>query len=136
MKLNVKLDNNTLDQYDKALSTYKEWKSFYRDIKLSTLLEGSKVQLDIDEINKIGLINNLISIENPGELESIGFSISGMIFIIKGNSIEKLTLRVEFLKTEFGQVLKNIYEAGIEIEVRQVFTEKNVNFIIDIPKIK
>lgn len=133
MKLNVKLNNNTLDQYDKALSTYNEWKSFYRDIKLSTLLEGKKVQFDVDNIQKIGMV---VTLENPGKLQTMAFTISGMTFIIKDNNIEKLTLEAEFLETECGQKLKEIYDAGIELEVRQVFTERNVSFTIDLPETK
>ena len=136
MELNVKLNNNTLDQYDKALSTYNEWKSFYRDIKLSTLLEGKKVQFDIDNIQKIGMVHDFVTLENPGKLQTMAFSISGMTFIIKDNNIEKLTLEAEFLETDCGKKLKEIYDAGIELEVRQVFTERNVSFTIDLPKTK
>lgn len=136
MKLNVKLNNNTLDQYDKALSTYNEWKSFYRDIKLSTLLEGKKVQFDIDNIQKIGMVHDFVTLENPGKLQTMAFSISGMTFIIKDNDIEKLTLEAEFLETDCGKKLKEIYDAGIELEVRQVFTERNVSFTIDLPQTK
>ncbi len=85
MKLDVKLNNNTLDQYDKALSTYNEWKSFYRDIKLSTLLEGKRVQFDIDNIQKIGMVHDFITLNNGNKLDTMAFSISGMTFIIKGN---------------------------------------------------
>ena len=136
MKLNVKLNNNTLDQYDKALSTYNEWKSFYRDIKLSTLLEGKKVQFDIDNIQKIGMVHDFVTLENPGKLQTMAFSISGMTFIIKDNNIENLTLEAEFLETDCGKKLKEIYDAGIELEVRQVFTERNVSFTIDLPETK
>lgn len=136
MKLNVKLNNNTLDQYDKALSTYNEWKSFYRDIKLSTLLEGKKVQFDVDNIQKIGMVHDFITLENTGKLQTMAFSISGMTFIIKDNDIEKLTLEAEFLETDCGKKLKEIYDAGIELEVRQIFTEKNISFTIDLPQTK
>lgn len=136
MELNVKLDNNTLDQYDKALSTYNEWKSFYRDIKLATLLEGKKIQFDIDNIQKIGMVHDFITIENPGKLQTMAFSISAMTFIIKDNTIEKLTLNAEFLETDCGKKLKEIYDAGIELEVRQIFTDKNVSFTIDLPETK
>ncbi len=134
MKLNVKLNNNTLDQYDKALSTYNEWKSFYRDIKLSTLLEGKKVQFDVDNIQKIGMVQDFITLENPGKLQTMAFSIGGMTFIIKDNNIEKLTIEAEFLETDCGKKLKEIYDAGIELEVRQVFTERNISFTIDLPE--
>ena len=136
MKLNVKLNNNTLDQYDKALSTYNEWKSFYRDIKLSTLLEGKKVQFDVDNIQKIGMVHDFVTLENTGKLQTMAFSISGMTFIIKDNNIEKLTLEAEFLETDCGKKLKRIYDAGIELEVRQVFTERNISFTIDLPETK
>jgi hypothetical protein len=136
MELNVKLNNNTLDQYDKALSTYNEWKSFYRDIKLSTLLEGKKVQFDVDNIQKIGMVHDFVTLENPGKMQTMAFSISGMTFIIKDNNIEKLTLRAEFLETECGQKLKELYDTGIELEVRQVFTDRNVSFTIDLPEMK
>ena len=134
MELNVKLNNNTLDQYDKALSTYNEWKSFYRDIKLSTLLEGKKVQFDVDNIQKIGMVQDFVTLENPGKLQTMAFSISGMTFIIKDNNIEKLTIEAEFLETDCGKKLKEIYDAGIELEVRQVFTERNISFTIDLPE--
>lgn len=134
MELNVKLNNNTLDQYDKALSTYNEWKSFYRDIKLSTLLEGKKVQFDIYNIQKIGMVHDFVTLENPGKMQTMAFSISGMTFIIKDNNIERLTLEAEFLETECGKKLKEIYDAGIELEVRQVFTERNISFTIDLPE--
>lgn len=136
MKLNVKINNNTLDQYDKALSTYNEWKSFYRDIKLSTLLEGKKVQFDVDNIQKIGMVNDFVTLENPGKMQTMTFNISGMTFIIKDNNIERLTLEAEFLETECGKKLKEIYDAGIELEVRQVFTERNISFTIDLPETK
>lgn len=136
MKLNVKINNNTLDQYDKALSTYNEWKSFYRDIKLSTLLEGKKVQFDVDNIQKIGMVNDFVTLENPGKMQTMAFNISGMTFIIKDNNIEKLTIEAEFLETECGKKLKEIYDAGIELEVRQVFTERNISFTIDLPETK
>ena len=136
MELNVKLNNNTLDQYDKALSTYNEWKSFYRDIKLSTLLEGKKVQFDVDNIQKIGMVNDFVTLENPGKMQTMAFNISGMTFIIKDNNIEILTLEAEFLETECGKKLKEIYDAGIELEVRQVFTERNISFTIDLPETK
>jgi len=136
MELNVKLNNNTLDQYDKALSTYNEWKSFYRDIKLSTLLEGKRVQFDIDNIQKIGMVHDFVTLENPGKLQTMAFSISGMTFIIKDNNIEKLTLEAEFLETDCGKKLKELYDAGIELEVRQVFTDRNVSFTIDLPETK
>ena len=35
-----------------------------------------------------------------------------------------------------GKKLKEIYDAGIELEVRQVFTERNVSFTIDLPETK
>jgi hypothetical protein len=136
MELNVKLNNNTLDQYDKVLSTYNEWKSFYRDIKLSTLLEGKKVQFDIDNIQKIGMVHDFVTLENPGKMQTMAFNISGMTFIIKDNNIERLTLEAEFLETECGKKLKEIYDAGIELEVRQVFTERNISFTIDLPETK
>lgn len=128
MKLDVKLKNNTLDQYDKALSTYKEWKSFYRDIKLSTLLEGKKIQFDIDNIQKIGTLSG-----SSGKLVSeMCFIVSEMCFIIKDNNIEKLTLEVEFLETDCGKKIKEICKHNLEeIEITQIFTERNINFTIN-----
>jgi hypothetical protein len=67
-------------------------------------------------------------------MQTMAFNISGMTFIIKDNTIEKLTLKAEFLETECGQKLKILYDAGIELEVRQVFTDRNVSFTIDLPE--
>ncbi len=134
MKLDVKLNNNTLDQYDKALSTYNEWKSFYRDIKLSTLLEGKRVQFDIDNIQKIGMVHDFITLNNGNKLDTMAFSISGMTFIIKGNDIEKLTLKAEFLETDCGRKLKELYESGVELEVQQNIKGKSISFTITLEK--
>ena len=40
------------------------------------------------------------------------------------------------MQTQVNQKLKEIYDAGIELEVRQVFTEKNISFTIDLPQTK
>ena len=58
--LDVDLDDDVkLDDYNDALSTYKEWKSIYREIKLNLLLEqGKRIEFDIDNISKFITLDN------------------------------------------------------------------------------
>ena len=55
----VLLNNNTLDQFEDLMSRYKEWTSFKRDIRLTSILEaGKKIQFDIESISMFGQFGN------------------------------------------------------------------------------
>lgn len=124
--LNVRLDNNKIEDYNKVLSAYKEWKSFYRDIKLNTILESKRIQFDIGDIFIMGSVTGNMS------LKTIAFIVNEMVFIINNNNIDKLTISGKFTDTEYGTKLKKMYDTGIEFEISQIFNRETLSFNIDI----
>ena len=45
---NIELDNNTLEQYEKLLSNFSNWKEYKREIKLNSILEDKKIEFTLD----------------------------------------------------------------------------------------
>lgn len=130
MKYKVKLENNTLDQYDKTLSTCKEWVSTLRDIKLSSLLENKRIQFDIENINLYGLFYKHL----PYSIGKECFVVNKMSFILKDNNIDELSVDITVLDSEMGSVLKSLLRVDVFLEIRQMFVGKYVYFYIDLPK--
>lgn len=130
MKYKVKLENNTLDQYDKTLSTCKEWVSTLRDIKLSSLLENKRIQFDIENINLYGLFYKHL----PYSIGKECFIINKMSFILKDNNVDELSVDITVLDSEMGSVLKSLLRVDVFLEIRQMFVGKYVYFYIDLPK--
>jgi hypothetical protein len=126
----VLLNNNTLDQFEDLMSKYKEWTSFKRDIRLTSILEaGKKIQFDIESISlnaQLGNSGNMISMQLSVLI------IKGMSFILKENKIEKLTLRCRLLETPMGKVVKNIMENSMDIDLKpHIIDNKVVYFYVD-----
>jgi hypothetical protein len=127
--LNVDLEGDVrLSDYDKSLSQYPDWKSFYREIKLNYLLEeGKRLQFTIDNISKFVKLENDNSELN---FKDICGTVSGLVFIINNDRIEKLTLKFLVLdKNESGKVIKNLIENKIEFQIKQFILEDHIHFI-------
>jgi hypothetical protein len=127
--LNVDLEGDVrLSDYDKSLSQYPDWKSFYREIKLNYLLEeGKRLQFTIDNISKFVKLENDNSELN---FKDICGTVSGLVFIINNDRIEKLTLKFLVLdKNEPGKVIKNLIENKIEFQIKQFILEEHIHFI-------
>jgi len=126
----VLLNNNTLDQFEDLMSKYKEWTSFKRDIRLTSILEsGKKIQFDIESISlnaQLGNSGNMISMQLSVLI------IKGMSFILKENKIEKLTLRCRLLETPMGKVVKELMENSMDIDLKpHIIDNKVVYFYVD-----
>jgi hypothetical protein len=126
----VLLNNNTLDQFEDLMSKYKEWTSFKRDIRLTSILEsGKKIQFDIESISlnaQLGNSGNMISMQLSVLI------IKGMSFILKENKIEKLTLRCRLLETPMGKVVKELMENSMNIDLKpHIIDDKVVYFYVD-----
>lgn len=126
----VLLNNNTLDQFEDLMSRYKEWTSFKRDIRLTSILEsGKKIQFDIESISlnaQLGNSGNMISMQLSVLI------IKGMSFILKENKIEKLTLRCRLLETSMGKVVKELMENSMNIDLKpHIIDDKVVYFYVD-----
>ena len=46
------LDGIKLSQFEKKFQKWPQWTQFKREIKLNTLLEGKRIQFDIEDINE------------------------------------------------------------------------------------
>jgi hypothetical protein len=126
----VLLNNNTLDQFEDLMSRYKEWTSFKRDIRLTSILEsGKKIQFDIESISmfaQLGNSGNIISLQ-MGVL-----TIKSMSFILKENKVEKLTLRCKVLSTPMGKVVKELMENSMTVDLKpHIIDNKVVYFYVD-----
>ena len=126
----VLLNNNTLDQFEDLMSRYKEWTSFKRDIRLTSILEaGKKIQFDIESISlnaQLGNSGNILS------LQMSVLIIKSMSFILKENKIEKLTLRCRLLETPMGKVVKELMENSMTVDLKpHIIDNKVVYFYVD-----
>jgi hypothetical protein len=126
----VLLKNNTLDQFEDMMSRYKEWTSFKRDIRLTSILEsGKRIQFDIESISmfaQLGNSGNMIS------LQQSALSIKAMSFILKENKIDKLTLRCRVLSTPMGKVVKELMENSMGMDlIPNIIDNKVVYFYVD-----
>lgn len=137
LKFDVVSSKLNLDYYEDLLKKFQQWQSIRREIKLTNLLEGKRVQFDVDEISNTGSLWGMI-LSTPKEypsLEDACFNIKSMSFIINGDVVEKLTLGIVPLKTDKGKILEDLVESNIEIEIREFLVNKSIlYFYINLPK--
>lgn len=138
IKFDVVSSNLNLDYYESLLSKFQQWQSIHREIKLTNLLEGKRVQFDIDKINNTGSLWGMI-LSTPNEyprLEDACFNIKSMSFIINGDLVEKLTLGIIPLKTDKGKILEDLITSNVGIEIREfLFGNSVLYFYINLPKV-
>ena len=131
--LDVELEGDVkLSDYDMALSQYPDWKSFYREIKLNYLLEeGKRLQFTIDNISKfVKLEEAEKGIESDLQYKDICGAVSGLVFIINNDRIEKLTLKFVLLdKNDAGKIVKNLIENKIKFSIKQFILEEHIHFV-------
>jgi len=122
MIVDVKLENfHNLECFKNILEKYRDYKSFYRELKINSLL-GNKSQFDITDINP-SLICGLdtISDEYSFRLKDSAFSINSMSFVVdKDLNVIKITLDINVLETTNGKILLNLLEIGHIIDFRVV----------------
>lgn len=131
--LDVDLDDDVkLDDYNDALSTYKEWKSIYREIKLNLLLEqGKRIEFDIDNISKFITLDSNDYEWASGlvvPMKNICCTVSGMTFILNDSKIEKLTLKAHCIENQNGEIVKAILKDGMFLTIKQVLIGSHLFF--------
>jgi len=130
--LDVELEGDVkLSDYDMALSQYPDWKSFYREIKLNYLLEESKrLQFTIDNISKFVKLEEVEGVQFDLHYKNICGTVSGLVFIINNDRIEKLTLKFVVLEKNYaGKIFKNLIENKIEFSIKQFILEEHIHFV-------
>ena len=136
---NINLENNTFEQYESLLSNFKDWQSYKREIKLNSLLNDKKIEFNIDiSSHTIGAlyVNVLVDGDNDFDLlRKASCSIESLKFIIKGKEVLNLEIKVKTMTTEWGKIIKELFENNIDLELRQYLVENQVkSFYFNYPK--
>lgn len=119
----VKIDgtNDKFSHYLHILEKLPEFKQFKREITLNTiLLEGKKIQFDVKDIK-----GNSSIFGTTGEpehrtthIKNKSFKIKEMMFIIKDESVEKLSITLETLENENGKMLEALINQEFQLSLR------------------
>jgi hypothetical protein len=136
---NINLDNNTLEQYEKLLSNFNNWSQYKREIKLNSILEDKKIEFTLDisghahGVMYVNVIDD--DFDDFDVLKKASSAIKFMKFILKGNKVLELELTIRTLDTEWGNIIREIIESGVEIELNQRIVDNQVkSFYFIYPK--
>ena len=136
---NIELDNNTLEQYEKLLSNFSNWKEYKREIKLNSILEDKKIEFTLDisgHAHGVMYVNVLIDDEDDFDvLKKTSSAIKHMKFILKGNNVLELEITIKTMTTEWGKIIRNLIESGVDLELKQHIVDNKVrSFYFTHPK--
>jgi len=130
---NIKLDNNNnLEQYEKLLSNFSNWKEYKRDIKLNSILEDKKIEFTLDiSAHTLGVMYVNVITDDDYDYDVLKKSssvIKFMKFILKGNNVLELEITIKTMTTEWGKIIRNLIESGVELELRQNIVDNQVKY--------
>jgi hypothetical protein len=136
---NIELDNNTLEQYEKLLSSFSNWKEYKREIKLNSILEDKKIEFTLDisgHAHGVMYVNVVVDDEDDFDLlKKASSAIKFMKFILKGNNILELEVTIKTMTTEWGKIIRDLIESGVELELKQHIVDNKVkSFYFTYPK--
>lgn len=112
-----------IEDYEKLLSRYSNWKKYKREINLNQILEdGKKIEFEIEILNKHSV--SYIKIYNKNDdidslLRNACASITKMKFIILNNKVLNLTVYCSKLSTNSGKILENNIKSDIDLKLYQ-----------------
>jgi hypothetical protein len=115
------LEGIKLSQFENKLEKWPNWLQFKREIKLNSLLEGKRVQFDIEDINEWGKIDSVKS--NDMSLSDVVFSVKRITMIIKDDIVDELEIEWRPLQTELGRSIIGLLDAGIDVDISMSFFE-------------
>jgi hypothetical protein len=123
MIVDVKLENfHNLECFRSILEKYRDYKSFYRELKINSLL-GNKSQFDITDINPplICVFEDDQVSFGTFRIKDSAFTINSMSFIVdKDINVIKINLDIKVLETPNGKILLDLLEIGHTIDFRVV----------------
>ena len=136
---NIELDNNTLEQYEKLLSNFSNWKEYKREIKLNSILEDKKIEFTLDisgHAHGVMYVNVVVDDEDDFDvLKKASSVIKFMKFILKGNNVLELEVTIKTMTTEWGKIIRDLIESGVELELKQHIVDNKVkSFYFTYPK--
>ena len=136
---NIKLDNNTLEQYYKLLSNFNNWNQYNREIKLNSILEDKKIEFTLDisgHAHGVMYVNVMVDHEDDFDvLKKSSSAIKHMKFIIKGNNVLELEITIKTMTTEWGKIIRDLIESGVDLELKQHIENNQIkSFYFTYPK--
>ena len=136
---NIELDNNTLDQYEKLLSNFNNWSEYKREIKLNSILEDKKIEFTLDisgHAHGVMYVNVVVDDAYDYDvLKKASSAIKFMKFILKGNNVLELEITIKTMTTEWGKIIRDLIDSGIELELKQHIVDNQVkSFYFTYPK--
>lgn len=136
----VDLDDVKIENYEKILSRFDNWKKYKREINLNQLLEeGKKIQFDIEIKNNPMVFYISVSDHESTHTTSLTNAcsvINKLTFIILDSKVLKLEAELKLLDTNWGKKIKNLVESEIDLKLFQHLNiEGQVdNFYFELPK--
>ena len=136
IKVNIPEDSKISD-FEPILSTFSNWTQFKREIKLSSILEGKKIDYIIEDINSAQ--NHIYGLLDQSghlvEIKKISFLIKEILFTIKGQDVLSLEVRIESLNTEYGKTIQSLIDADIDFLLDYYkASDSMIYFYISFPK--
>ncbi len=136
---NIELDNNTLEQYEKLLSNFSNWSQYKREIKLNSILEEKKIEFTLDiSGHAYGVMYVNVFVDDTDDFEVLKKAssiIKFMKFILKGNNVLELEITIKTMTTEWGKIIRDLIESGVELELKQNIVDNQVkSFYFIYPK--
>ena len=135
----IELLNNKMDDYEDILSRFSNWKEYKREIKLNSILEDKKIEFTLDisgHAHGVMYVNVLIDDEDDfNVLKKTSSAIKHMKFILKGNNVLELEITIKTMTTEWGKIIRNLIESGVDLELKQHIVDNKVrSFYFTHPK--
>lgn len=136
IKVNI-LEGAKITDFEPILNPFSNWIQFKREITLSSILEGKKMEYLIEDINSAqNPIYGLL--EQSGdiiEIRRISFLIKEILFIIKDQDVLSLEVRIESMDTEYGKTIQSLIDADIDFNLGYYkCSDSMIYFYIDFPK--
>jgi hypothetical protein len=128
----IEILNSKIDDYEDILSRFSNWKKYKREINLNQLLEeGKKIEFEVEIPNNhsvlyVSVIDKIDT--SITSLVNVCSVIKKMTFIILNNEVLKLSVEINLLTTNWGKIITNLLESGIELKLLQ---HKNIKGKID-----
>ena len=135
----INLDNNTLEEYEVLLSNFSNWSAYKREIKLNSILDDKKVEFTLDitgHAHGVMYVNVIVDdFDDFDVLKKASAVIKFMKFILKGNKILELEVSIKTLDTEWGKIIKELIDSGVDLELKQrVINNQVKSFYFKYPK--
>lgn len=119
------LDGIKLSQFENKFKQWPQWTQFKREIKLNTLLNGKRIQFDIEDINEYGKLSGRAF--DP-MMSDIVFTVKCISMIIKDDFVEELEIEWRPLQSDLGRTIIGILDTGLEIDI-SIYFDDNDQFV-------